>query len=124
MTSKEFHLHRLADLHQFFRAILKRRWTNHLAHKLGFTSVNMLKPSYRKKAQMISLRTMEKLEAYAAELGFKPLSSENGPTQPLTGRCPECGSPFCLVISHARVRGIGNLPAVSQTGITEPPSTP
>jgi hypothetical protein len=77
MTSRDFTFRRLEELHDFFKRICPRRHQNYLRRKLGHAAVDALKPGAR-KAGKFSLRTVDKLEQHAAELGFKSwLLSEN-----------------------------------------------
>lgn len=99
MTSQEFHIQRLADLHTFFRLTFKGRWSNHIRTKLGHTAHDTLLPGHRGRARYISLRVLSRLEAYAASLGFKPLSSENGGQPLLDGRCPKCRVPISVILT-------------------------
>ncbi len=105
MTSRQLYLTRIADLHTFFKLTFKGRWANHIRKKLGVTALDTLKPYHRAKCKRISLPIMDKLEAYAAELGYAPLSSETGPRQPFEGRCPVCSSSLCVIFTRSPDRG-------------------
>ena len=42
MTSRQFHIERLEDLHGFFKAMFPRRASNFLRHKLGHAAASAL----------------------------------------------------------------------------------
>jgi hypothetical protein len=80
--------------------------TNHIRKKLGATCVDALMPNYRRRIRYFSFKTIEKLETYAAELGYLGLVSENREQKPADGRCPSCGSPICVILTPHPRRGV------------------
>jgi len=106
MTTQEFYVGRLSDLHDFFYYNFRGRWTSHIRKKLGATCVDALMPNYRRRVRCISFKTIGKLEAYAAELGYKGLSSENREREASEGRCPSCGERISVIITQPFSRGV------------------
>ena len=106
MTSDEFYLGRLADLYDFFRLTFKGRWTIHIRKKLGHTCLDALMPSRRREKKLISLKVMKELETYAAQLGFKGLSSELADREEVSGRCPWCHGQMRLTFSKPASHGV------------------
>jgi hypothetical protein len=99
MTSRDFAFRRLEELHLFFKLNFRFGYQNYLRRKLGRTAVDALKPSAR-RAGKFSLRTVDKLERLAAELGFKTLQSSESETNGGTEiRCAACQARLRVIIT-------------------------
>ena len=110
MTTRDFIFYRLEGLYCFYRHNFPRRYSNHIRRHLGRTAVDSMRPSAR-RAGKVTLRTLEKLERHAIEMGFRNAQSselEASGVQEL--RCPAC---------RARLRAFFTLPPIT-TGHTPP----
>jgi hypothetical protein len=98
MTSRHFHLTRLADLQSFFKSHFPGRYTNRLRRKFGWGAVDLLLPRRRKRIKYISLEMLDKLEAFAGELGYRSLPSDSSATEHPQVQCPSCGDTISVLL--------------------------